>query len=595
MKSLIWTVQVSAVLILGAMLYGYQGHALKRSMTTVITKHLQKEAQLCAGLSGPQVRDLRLDAPGLVVSIGTALKARATIVAADGAVVGDSEIPPIRLDTLDNHAGRPEVRAALLTGEGASVRYSETLSTDMLYEAVRFRSSRGEIGVLRLALPLTAEEDTGGSPQLVLALSLFLALSSILANYLLQARTAGTLRELAAVAERFGKGLPVTRFAVEKGTPIGDLSAVLNEVAVRIDGELARTKAEKNRLNAILSGMGEGIMVADASGSITLVNPAFRSLFEPCDEVEGKPLIDISRHPALHDTFRQVVATKAERVEELLLRASGEKTVLTHWVPLMEGGTLQGVVVVFHDISDIRRLENIRKDFVANVSHELRTPITVIKGYAETLMSGALESNPEQALRFMSIIVSHAERLGALVADLLTLSQLESGKLALEARSVNIPDLAGHVSSLLEQKSQEKGIRVDLSGLSEAPPALADPVRLEQVFLNLLDNAIKYTPAGGTVSMSADLEGNLLRIGVHDTGIGIPSRDLSRIFERFYRVDTARSRDEGGTGLGLSIVKHLVQLQGGSVSVQSSGRGSSFFFTVRRFLVVSKPNLEANG
>ena len=331
-------------------------------------------------------------------------------------------------------------------------------------------------------------------------------------------------------------------------------------------------------------------MVADASGSITLVNPAFKALFEPSDQVEGRPLIDISRHPALHDTFRQVLATKAERVEEIVLRAPGEKTVLTHWVPLMEGGTLQGVVVVFHDITEIRRLENIRRDFVANVSHELRTPITIIKGYAETLMAGAMESNPEQALRFVSIIVSHAERLGALVTDLLTLSQLESGKLSVETRSVNLPEIARQVASLLEQKSQEKGIQVEVAGLDEAPPVLADPGKLEQIFLNLFDNAIKYPPAGGTVSMSASLEGNLVRIGVHDTGIGIPSRDLSRIFERFYRVDTARSRDEGGTGLGLSIVKHLVQLQGGNVSVQSSGRGSSFFFTLKRFLVAQKQN-----
>ena len=585
MKSLIWAVQILTVLFFGAALYGYQAHALKRFVAADISEQLQKQARLSVSLGGSHIRDLRLDAPALVVSIGHALQVRATIVAADGVVVGDSEIPPIRLDTLDNRSGRPEVSAALESGQGSAVRYAETLGTDMCYEAVRFRSSRGETGVLCLALPRSAGQKTGTGLRVALTLSLALAMLLILFNYILHALCARSLRELAAVAERFGKGMPVTRLPVEKGSPLGELTAVLNEVAVRIDGELARTKAEKNRLNAILSGMGEGIMVADASGSITLVNPAFRSLFEPSDEVEGKPLIDVSRHPALHDAFRQVIASKAERVEELLLRASEEKTLLTHWVPLMESGTLQGVVVVFHDISDIRRLENIRKDFVANVSHELRTPITVIKGYAETLMSGALESNPEQALRFVSIIGSHAERLGALVADLLTLSQLESGKLSLEARNVKIPELAGQVARLLEQKSQEKGIRVDLSGLDAAPLVMADPVRLEQVFLNLLDNAIKYTPAGGTVSMSADFEGNLVRIGVHDTGIGIPSRDLSRIFERFYRVDTARSRDEGGTGLGLSIVKHLVQLQGGSVSVQSSGRGSSFFFTVRRFLV----------
>ena len=590
MKFLFWAVQAVAVLLLGAALYGYQGHTLNRFLISAISGHLQREAQLSAGLSAPQIKELRLDAPLLVGSVANALKARATIIAADGTVVGDSEIPAGQLDTLDNHGARPEVRSAFATGRGSAVRYSETLRTDMLYEAVRFQSGRGETGVLRLALPLSAGEESGTGLQVVLALSLSMALLLIVCNYLFHAFTERSLKELSAAAARFGKGEPVARLVVRKGSALGQLSAVLNEVAVSIDGELASIKAERNRLNAILSGMGEGIMVADASGSITLVNPAFKALFEPSDQVEGRPLIDISRHPALHDTFRQVLATKAERVEEIVLRAPGEKTVLTHWVPLMEGGTLQGVVVVFHDITEIRRLENIRRDFVANVSHELRTPITIIKGYAETLMAGAMESNPEQALRFVSIIVSHAERLGALVTDLLTLSQLESGKLSVETRSVNLPEIARQVASLLEQKSQEKGIQVEVAGLDEAPPVLADPGKLEQIFLNLFDNAIKYTPAGGTVSMSASLEGNLVRIGVHDTGIGIPSRDLSRIFERFYRVDTARSRDEGGTGLGLSIVKHLVQLQGGNVSVQSSGRGSSFFFTLKRFLVAQKQN-----
>ena len=465
----------------------------------------------------------------------------------------------------------------------------------MLYEAVRFRTVLGETGVLRLALPLSAHGPATAGLWAVLGGALLLGLLLVLFNYLVCAHTARSLRTLTATAARIGNGEPGTRLLVEKGSALGQLSAVLNEVAVRIEGELARTKAERNRLNAILRGMGEGIMVADVTGSITLVNPAFKSLFGPAEEVEGRQLIDVSRHPALHDTFRQVVATKAERIEELQLSASGDKTVLTHWVPLMEGGAMQGVVVVFHDITETRRLENIRRDFVANVSHELRTPITIIKGYAETLMSGVLESNTAQAARFISIISAHAERLGALVGDLLTLSQLESGNLSLETRNVSVPDIAGHVVSLLERKSQEKGILVDTAGLLGAPPVLADPGRLEQVFLNLLDNAIKYTPAGGCVSMSAVAEGNLVRIGVHDSGTGIPSRDLPRIFERFYRVDTARSRDEGGTGLGLSIVKHLVQMQGGSVSVQSSGQGSSFYFTLRRFLPVQKKDGGGNG
>lgn len=414
-----------------------------------------------------------------------------------------------------------------------------------------------------------------------LLLALFLAVS----GYRPARVVSRALEDLTLAADSIGKGGGRFRIEGSDGTPVGRLAGVLGEVAARIEGDLARTRAERNRLNAILRGMGEGIMAVDPTGNITLVNPAFRELFSLTEEVEGKKLIDISRHPALHDTFRDVIATKAERVEELVLRSPGERTVLTHWVPLIENDDLQGVVVVFHDITEIRTLENMRRDFVANVSHELRTPITIIKGYAETLTGGALQKNPDQASKFISIILSHAERLAALVGDLLVLSQLESGNLALETAPVSLQDVSTRVGSLLESKSAEKGIKVDMTGLSAAPQALADVGKLEQILVNLLDNAIKYTPAGGTVSLSAESEGNLIRIGVHDTGIGIPSRDQNRIFERFYRVDTARSREQGGTGLGLSIVKHLVQMHGGTVSVKSGGQGSSFYFTLKRALL----------
>lgn len=421
-----------------------------------------------------------------------------------------------------------------------------------------------------------------GQMPLLAGVMIFLSLVLFGLQYRERVGMSRVLRELTSAVALIGQGEPVPR--IRPAQPeVAELAAAVHEVSGRIDAELARTKAEKNRLDAILHGMAEGIMVADTSGTITLVNPAFKALFSLSDPVEGRPLIDISRHPALHDTFRQVIASKAEHFEEIVLRAAGEVTVLTHWVPLTEHALLKGVVVVFHDITDTRRLENMRKDFVANVSHELRTPITIIKGYAETLLEGGLE-NPEMAQRFVSVILSHSERLAALVRDLLTLSQLESGGLPLEMRSVNVTDLAGSVVSLLEQRSREKRIQVDSEGLVESPAVLADPGRLEQVLVNLLDNAIKYTPSGGQVFLSAATQGNLVRIGVHDTGIGIPSKDLPRIFERFYRVDTARSRDEGGTGLGLSIVKHLVQIQGGTISVESSGQGSSFFFTLKRAL-----------
>ena len=398
-------------------------------------------------------------------------------------------------------------------------------------------------------------------------------------SYLLWRSGARSLNAVAAIASRISRGELGTRVPVESGSEVGELARAVNEMALRTEKQLERISEEKNRLDTILRGMGEGIMVADPRGVITLVNPAFQELFALQDEAEGKALIDISRHPALQESLREVLASGQERVEELQLRSGRERTVFTHWVPLLDHGELHGVVAVFHDISEIRQLEKIRKDFVANVSHELRTPVTIIKGYAETLLAGALE-NPTQAARFVGIVHTQSERLASLIGDLLTLSQLESGAIGMESRSVSLREAVEHVVALLEQKIHERRIKVDCSGLIEVPAVLADPGRLEQVLVNLLDNAVKYTPAGGSVTLSAQSEGDRITVAVKDTGIGIPSRDLPRIFERFYRVDSARSRDEGGTGLGLAIVKHIVQLLGGTVSAESSGQGSTFYVTL---------------
>ena len=278
-----------------------------------------------------------------------------------------------------------------------------------------------------------------------------------------------------------------------------------------------------------------------------------------------------------------LVGEKNERLDEINLPLEQEKTLLTHWVPLLEGGTIQGVVAVFHDISDLKRLERIRKDFVANVSHELRTPVTVIKGYAEALITDMQQTSPEQLSRFLEIIYNHSERLAHLIGDLLTLSELESGGTSLELTPISIDGATKHAVALLEQKARDKGITIDWSSVKDAPQVLADRGRLEQVLVNLLDNAIKYIPEKGTITVSATDTGSMVKVAVNDTGVGIPPKDLPRLFERFYRVDTARSREQGGTGLGLSIVKHIVQIHGGTISVESShGKGSTFSFTLKK-------------
>jgi len=365
---------------------------------------------------------------------------------------------------------------------------------------------------------------------------------------------------------------------------IGELAAMMNEMTAKIEEQMGKISAERNRLDTILRGMGEGMIVTDTSGNITLANPAFRAIFALVEELEGKSLLEITRQPAMHNTLKRTLESREETVEEMSVLVPEEKHLLTHWVPLREEGELLGAVAVFHDISDLKRLEGIRKDFVANVSHELRTPVSVIKGFAETLLNEGDALHPEKKTRFLNIIHNHAERLASLISDLLTLSRMESGAMELEPAPVNILGAVTRAFRLMERTAEEKGISlIPAPSLEDTPHALADAAKLDQVFINLLDNGVKFTPAGGSVTISAVQLDSLIKINVTDTGIGIPPRDLPRIFERFYRVDPARSREMGGTGLGLAIVKHIVQAHGGTVSVESSpGKGATFSFTLKK-------------
>jgi two-component system phosphate regulon sensor histidine kinase PhoR len=416
---------------------------------------------------------------------------------------------------------------------------------------------------------------TGGA--LAAAILLALALSLILSKI-----TSEPLREMAAAAARIGKRDGYSPIPVTSRDEIGALATVLNEMARRIDHQMHSLAAEKLRLDTILRGMGEGVMVATADGKITLVNPAFRQMFAISGEVEGKRLIEISRNPDLQSAFHDLSVSGRDLTREIHI-PPGNITLLTHWVPLTVDGSGDGVVAVFHDITDMKYVEEMRRDFVANVSHELRTPVSVIKGYAETLLlDGVLTSEPEQVARFVGIIHNHAERLTTLINDILTLSRLESKTAALDLNDLDIASTATRSCILLSDQAAQKNIRL----LNEVGPGLprvmADQGRMEQVLVNLIDNAVKYTPEGGSVRLFAEQGETFVRISVEDSGIGIPAKDLPRIFERFYRVDEGRSRDKGGTGLGLAITKHIIQLHGGEITVSSvSGKGSAFSFTLQ--------------
>ncbi|MDU0460366.1 MAG: ATP-binding protein [Geobacteraceae bacterium] len=569
------------VLITGSF-YFYIDHVLQKEMIEESRANLANQAQLARLL----VLSNRGGQPPqqLAETVGTVIKSRVTLIATDGTVIGDSDVGQARLAQLENHLQRPEVQDALKHGAGSALRYSDTLRMSMLYSAMSYGSGAPE-GVIRLAMPLEYLASTRSTLHgLVGGASLVTVLIALMFSGVLSSLTSRPLRDMADAAARIGQGEGGARIKVTSRDEIGKLAGVMNEMSERIEDQVQRLSAEKQRLDTILNSMGEGIMVTAPDGEITLVNPAFCRLFSITGDVEGRKLVEISRHPDLLAAFNDLGQPD---VNELLREISiqpNDCTLFTHWVPLKVNGVRQGIVAVFHDISDLKKAENMRRDFVANVSHELRTPVTIIKGYAETLLDGALESDPVRARRFVEIIASHSERLTSLINDILALSHLETREALMELFQLDVCGTISRACMLLQESADQKNIAiVDESAGCKLPQVLADQGRLEQVLINLLENAIKYTPENGTVRLFAEDAGEFVRVSVADTGIGIPFKDLPRIFERFYRVDEARTREQGGTGLGLAIVKHIVQLHGGDVAVSSeAGKGSVFSFTLRK-------------
>ena len=564
--------------------YLYFSYSLQQEMIEESRANLTSQIQLARLLV---MSDKQVTPPQqLAALIGAAIKARITIIAPGGTVTGDSDVGQAHLAQVENHLQRPEVQEALKNGSGSSLRYSDTLQTSMLYTAVTYGSGTSD-GIIRIALPLEYISSARNTLHgLIGGATLVTTLLALLFSYALSNITSKPLRDMADAAAHIGSGGSKAKIPVVSNDEIGKLATVLNDMSERIEDQVQRLSAEKQRLDTILRSMGEGVMVTAPDGVITMVNPAFRKLFSISGEVEGNKLVEISRHPDLLEAFNDLCKPDVNELVREIFIQPGNVTLLTHWVPLKVDGVRQGNVAVFQDISDLKKVENMRRDFVANVSHELRTPVTIIKGYAETLLDGTLESDPMSAVRFVKIIANHSERLTNLINDILTLSNLESKDAVLELSPLDVSSTVAKACMLLQESAAHKNITISNETIGGVlPRVMADQGRLEQVVVNLLENAIKYTPNGGAVRLFAEDDGEYVKVSVADTGIGIPFKDLPRIFERFYRVDEARTREQGGTGLGLSIVKHIIQLHGGIVSVASEpGKGSQFSFTIKKML-----------
>ncbi|GAB4272554.1 two-component system histidine kinase PnpS [Thermincola ferriacetica] len=502
--------------------------------------------------------------------------ARVTLIDKNGTVIGDSHEDYRK---MANHANRPEFIQALNETVGKSVRFSATLGEKELYVAVPVKRHGRVAGAVRLAIPWREVQAGVWHIRWIIGTAIFIVfvLTVTISSSLAREITA-PLKEMTEVAKEMAEGKLDNYVRVVSDDEVGALGRGLNYMARRLKDTIKEITEEKNKIQAILTSMVEGVIAVDKDTRILLVNPAFEKIFNVvADQVIGLTVIEGIRNYELEKILLKALKkgrTINQEIEIVPLRRAFRVNV----VPLMRKEKIVGVVAVFRDIAEIRELEKMRSEFVANVSHELRTPLTSIKGFVETLLDGAMEDR-EVARRFLEIINVETNRLSRLINDILSLSSIEAKNKEISRSPVNFNEIVEKVLPILVPMAEEKNITVETDIHPDLPVIMANEDLIKQVLINLVDNAIKYTPENGRVVLSATPSGGGLKVSVKDTGIGIPPESMSRLFERFYRVDKARSRELGGTGLGLAIVKHALEAHGGTIKVESQvGMGSKFTF-----------------
>jgi two-component system phosphate regulon sensor histidine kinase PhoR len=550
------------------------GHIAARE-TQAVQHRLTMEARILAGearaVTAAHMEDWAKEASGRA-------QARVTIVDPKGAVLADSEHDP---ETMENHAGRPEIREAYAGRVGISIRHSTTLDRDLCYVALRFLNSGDSNLILRLAVPFE-ELDTAiaavrwwmfGASLIALALAMLIA-------YLFSARFTGRIRNLQSFAEHLVETRASQQLLPDDDDELGSLARSLNRMAAESRDSLDRLSLESARLEAILASMVEGVLAVDHELRVRFCNESFaRAIGVPAAIPERTPLLEVMRDAGLLDMMTKVLVSRTPLKQRLQLPAADGRSFEVQAAPLSTSSRW-GAIAVLHDVTDLERLERVRKDFVANVSHELRTPLTAIQGYAETLLDGALE-DAENNRKFVEIIKAQAARLTSIASDLLVLSELESGRPDPAQETLSVRAAVESALRTVESEARANGIQL-VSNHVDDVYVLGSRIRLEQALVNLIANAVKFNRPSGQVQIAvAQTADGQVRIRVLDSGIGIPSEDLSRIFERFYRVDKARSRAVGGTGLGLSIVRHIIERMNGKITVESElGTGSVFSITL---------------
>jgi two-component system, OmpR family, phosphate regulon sensor histidine kinase PhoR len=507
---------------------------------------------------------------------------RVTLVDAQGRVFADSEKD---ITTMENHFSRPELQEARLKGKGKSIRFSQTIGVDMLYVAIPMKSGPQITGYIRLARPLhDVQSAIERIYQSVFLAMMIVAVIALIIALIFSYRLAAPIRAMERFTERLRQGHPVGTIFLETSDETEKLADNINYLVEELQSQIRLANEEKSKLMTAFTSMTEGVLILNAEEKIEFVNQALSDILsEQYGDINGKTLMEAFRDVELQKAFLKFKEKNNTVIDEIALGSSIDPVILS--VSISSVHNYPGeekVMVVFHDVTRLKKLEKIRVDFVANVTHEIRTPLTAIIGYLETINAGAI-NNTDDVKRFIDISLKQARRLNRLVEDLLVISKVELGEIKLNFEKVSLRDVFVSAMPLVEAKAKLKKINIQNNLQENLPDILADRDRLTQILVNVLDNAVKFTPDDGSIIIDAGPKDNYEVVEISDSGIGIPKEEVQRLGERFYRVDRSRSRDLGGTGLGLSIVKHLMIAHGGRMEIESQlGRGTkvSLFFPV---------------
>jgi two-component system phosphate regulon sensor histidine kinase PhoR len=565
---------LAVVTLLFTSFYLYSRTVVRDFYVSSLGERLELEARLIAKAL-PSISDNR-EFDLLCRNLANVLVTRITIVGADGRVLCDSVEASV---TMENHRWRPEVIEALKTGSGSSFRYSTTTGEELFYRA--FLQDEGESQrIVRLAIALDEVQAVTNSLRRSLFLGFLVASAvGLLLAFAFSRRLSRRVKRLVEFSGQVAEGVfPQNFFGKSGRDEIHRLERHLNDMSEKIRQNVQQVIAEKEKANSILRGMMEGVLVIDPKGRVLVINEQAQNMFNlsPDRDIRGASILELSRHPEMKKLIEQILVFDftSERYSRQVELHEG-RWFRVNAVSLRNNqSSTYGSILVFHDITEVKQLERMRSDFVANVSHELRTPLTAIRGYAETLCQTPPD-DPADAQHFLSIIEKHAERLSRLTEDLLTLSDLESGKIEIDFNPVDIKRVVQSVSEVFSDAANKKQVTLEQVIEQGLPAVMGDVDRLQQLLINLVDNAVKYSPVNGTVTVKAqritiNSSIDAVELSVIDTGTGIPEHAIPRLTERFYRVDKARSRELGGTGLGLAIVKHIAQAHGAQLKIESA-------------------------